>query len=750
MMTKQLSLAITAALVFWGVSHSGLLHAQQSAPSATDTDQAKRENVKQLETVTVTARKREETLQDVPIAVTAFTSKKLFDENVQNLGDLQGKVPSAQIYAARGSNTTLTAYIRGIGQADPTWGFDPNVGLYLDDVYMARPQGAMLDVFDVERIEVLRGPQGTLYGKNTIGGAIKYISRALPTKTEGLVTVTAGTHGEKDVKAAIGGASANHVWRGRVAVASLHNDGFGKNVYQDSRNGNKNTNAWRASIGFFPSGNFDAQLELDGMHDNSNPRGAKLLVGTPFYPQYLPLDSDYDTRSGAPQTNYSHLRGSALTMKWRVNNDWMLKSISAYRDSDSYGYIDFDTLPPKLTDVGGGYKDHQFSQEFQANYDGGGALRGVVGLYYFKGTAGGEIDNVFFGSPPYDQLPPYGVGPGGIYGNNSGFLKTDSKAVYGDFTWALSPAWSLDVGGRFTRETKTALIQNYSFTDATFQSPAIMLSDFSGSVSSSGFTPKVALSWNANDHVMLYGSYSEGLHSGGYNIRANCVVIPSSCAPIKDEKVRSFELGSKMTFFDDKLMINSALYRANYSNIQLSVFTAYTLPNGTSGFFGDFTNAGRGHIEGLEEEFAWKPSENWQLSGQVAYMHTKYTEYMDAGVNVADQKRFTNAPRLSGGLTLQHTRSLANGSNLSARINYTYQTKVYPETSLSPVIMQPGYGLLNAGVVWDTKPWTFSLQGTNLAGKSYRTTGYNGTVFGWITGFYGPPRMVYLTARYSF
>ena len=154
---------------------------QQSGDTAAAPNQAKPANAKQLGQVTVTARKREETLQDVPIAVTALTAQSLLNQNVQNLADLQGKVPSLQIYAARGSNTTLTAYIRGVGQADPTWGFDPAVGIYLDDVYLARPQGTMLDVFDVERIEVLRGPQGTLYGKNTIGGAIKYVSNPLPT-----------------------------------------------------------------------------------------------------------------------------------------------------------------------------------------------------------------------------------------------------------------------------------------------------------------------------------------------------------------------------------------------------------------------------------------------------------------------------------------------------------------------------------------------------------------------------------------
>jgi iron complex outermembrane receptor protein len=172
-----------------------------------------------LETVTVTARKREETLQDVPVAVTALTAASIERLGVSNLGDLQGHVPSLTLYAARGSNSTITTFIRGVGQADPLWGVDPGVGIYLDDVYMARPQGALLEVFDIERIEVLRGPQGTLYGKNTIGGAVKYVSRALGTDTRGMVSATLGTYGQLQLKGALGGASADGQWRGRVAVA---------------------------------------------------------------------------------------------------------------------------------------------------------------------------------------------------------------------------------------------------------------------------------------------------------------------------------------------------------------------------------------------------------------------------------------------------------------------------------------------------------------------------------------------------
>ena len=738
---KRTHLSLAVGLVI-GLLGSTPLYAQQATDTGTP---AKTSDAKQLGEIKVTARKREETLQDVPIAVSAFTADSLYKQNVQNIADLQGKVPSLQVYAARGSNTTLTAYIRGVGQADPTWGFDPGVGIYLDDVYLARPQGTLLDVFDVNRIEVLRGPQGSLYGKNTIGGAIKYVSNPLPTTTNGSVEATVGTYGEKDVKANVGGATSDGVWRGRIAVASEHNDGYGTDLLTNSRNGNKNTNAARASIGFFPSSEFNAQLSVDGMRDNSNPRGAKLLTANALDPGYQPLNSNYNTRSGMAQLNNTEMSGAALTLNWIASQDWSFKSITAYRESSTDTNIDFDTLPEKIADVGAVYTDHQFTQELQANYDSGSTVHGVFGLFYFKGSAAGQIDNIFLGSPPYSTL---GLAQ---YGSTGGRVGTKSYAAYGDFTWDISPQWSLDVGARLTRETKSAVIQNYGFADASFSTPIATLADFSGSHTTNNASPKVSLNWAATDHINLYASYSEGFHSGGYNIRANCVAIPSSCRPIQDEKVQSYELGSKMTFFDDRLMANTAVFHNVYSNIQLSVFTSYTLPNGSQGFFGDFTNAGKGHIDGLEEEFAWKPSENWTFSGNVAYLHTKYTQFLSGGVNIADTQRFTNAPKWSGGLSLENSYPLANGGSITGRINYTYQTSVYPETTLSPLILQPSYGLWNAGVIWQINdPWTLSLQGSNLANKSYRTTGYNIAALGIVTGYYGAPRTVTLSARYKF
>jgi len=178
---STLSLALATALPALSAQ------AQESAPGS---------SAATLDAVKVTARKREETLQDVPVAVTAFTPDVLDRLNISDLGDIGAQVPNLTLYAARGSTSTITAYIRGIGQSDPLWGVDPGVGVYIDDVYVARPQGALLDVVDVERIEVLRGPQGTLYGKNTIGGAIKYITRGLPQDTTGSASVTLGNYNQ--------------------------------------------------------------------------------------------------------------------------------------------------------------------------------------------------------------------------------------------------------------------------------------------------------------------------------------------------------------------------------------------------------------------------------------------------------------------------------------------------------------------------------------------------------------------------
>ena len=753
MKRKQLSMAIHGVLA---VSLLASVPAMAQDAPATDAGGKKTTT---LESVKVTARKREETLQEVPVAVTAFTSEALDKLNVRDLSDLDAQVPNLTIYAARGSNTTLTAYIRGVGQSDPLWGVDPGVGLYMDDVYIARPQGALLDVFDVERVEVLRGPQGTLYGKNTIGGAIKYISKGLRSDFNGYGSVTVGNYGQRDFKGAVGGGfGGSEYLRGRVSVASLKNDGFGENIITGDPVSNKDTMAYRLALGAYVTDNFDLQFALDHVKDDSGVRGARMLRAnrfdtalTPTTGPYLPMDSRYDVRNGMPDVNHTTLSGASVTANLRASEDWTLKYVLAKRESDTETNIDFDVTPDKITDVKAFYNDQQVTNEVQAMYDAGGRMRGVMGVYYFDGYAGGQVLNNFFNL---------------AFGDTQGKVYTKSYAAYADWTFDISDRFSLDLGARWTNEEKHAIVLNRSYSGPDFSRVIAVPANFDKKVTFKNLSPKISVDYQLTPDILLYGLASRGFKSGGYNIRANATAVPRSAEPFDDEKVDSFEIGSKMALLDSRLFLNFAAFHNKYKNIQLSVFTE--LPGG--GFFGDFTNAGKGTVQGLEVEYQFLPTEHWAITGNLAWLDAKYDEYMfydpsvRSTINIADEETFTNAPDFSGALNVEWRTPLANGGNLSARVGYSYQSDVVATTETHrgttpplapfglPPISQDGYGLVGANVTWTINDsWTVALQGSNLTDKEYMTTGYNlNQAVGVYTGFYGPPRQYSLSVRYDF
>ena len=745
MKRKHLSLAIGCVLL------SPAAWAQDSGAAKTPASEPTT-----LGRVTVTARKREETIHDVPVAVTAFTAATLDKLNIRDISDLDSQVPNLTIYAARGSSSTVTAYIRGVGQSDPLWGVDPGVGIYLDDVYVARPQGALLDVFDVHRIEVLRGPQGTLYGKNTTGGAIKYISRGLPTKTQGFAEVTAGNYNQRDVKAALGGSigGSDGALRGRIAVASLKRDGFGHNLVTGADVSDKDIDAYRLNLGAYISDDLNVQFAADWMNDRSGVRGARMLAPNRqqrvFFPTqgpFLPLDSRYDVRNGMPNVNDTRMQGISSTVNWHASENWSFKYVLAKRESHTETNIDFDTTPSPVADVKAFYRDQQVSNELQANYDAGARVHGVMGLYSFDGEAGGRVLNNFFNR---------------LFGDTQGKVFTKSRAVYADWTFDLSNKLSLDVGARYTDEDKHAVVLNRSYSDGTYVKPTRVVADFNKTINFKNLSPKVAINYRFTPDVMVYGLATRGFKSGGYNIRAQSVFVPRSANPFTDESVDSYEVGSKMTFLDQRLFLNLALFHNNYKNIQLSVFTAYD-SNGDGkddAFFGDFTNAGAGTVNGAEVEYQWLPTRHWTVSGNLAWLDAKYDRYLYKGVNIANQQKFTNAPDFSGALNLEYHADLARAGNLSARVGYSYQSDVVATTEVTrdPVsgvrtapITQSGYGLLGAGVIWDTGgPWQVSLQGSNLTDRHYLTTGYVIPALGVRTGFSGPPRQYTMSVRYSF
>ena len=726
---------LPAALALAGACTIALpARAQSQEGAATVDDQEARER---METVTVSARRREERLQDVPLAVTAFSAKALARANIQSLADLQERVPNLTVYASRGTNTTLTAFIRGVGQADPVWGVDPGVGIYFDDVYMARPQGALLDVFDVQRIEVLRGPQGTLYGKNTIGGAIKYISRPLAKENGASAEVGLGNYQQRNFKGAFNLASENGVWRARLAAAKLDRDGFGRNTYNGEQVSDQDSTAARVSVGYFPQDiPLSIVLSLDATDDKSGVRGFQRMGASAFDPLRRPPSTDaYDIESGMPGNNFTHNRGGSLVANYALSNDWSLKLIGARRRSNSEQTIDFDGLPQPIADVYGDSRDEQKSLELQASYSGEHGS-GVIGLYRFEGTAGGGIYNNFLGRQFTSAVST---------------VETDSTALYTDWTWPLGPLWSVNAGLRHTRETKRAIVLNQVFADAGFTRPVQNAADFDKSLSVSNTSPKLSLRYQASSTTNLYGNVSRGFKSGGYNVRANNLVVADSARPYRDETLDALEVGMKYAAPDDTFDVNVALFHNRYKDIQLSVFTSYTQPGGLPGFYGDFTNAGKATVQGAEFEFSWHPNRQWEVNGFLAFLDAKYKEFISGGQDIAATQKFSNTPRKQLGLNLSRTDRDVLGGTLRSMLGYGYRSKVYPTTDLSETLAQGGYGLWTAGVVWEgAKHWTFSLHGSNLGNKRYRTDGYNIPAVYILDGFYGPPRQVIAKAGYKF
>lgn len=762
-----------------------------SISSVNAQDNGESYNLGLLEEVIVTARKRSESLQEVPLSVSAMNTEELAINGTTNIGDIQSQIPGLTAYAARGTSSTLTAYIRGVGQSDPLYGVEPGVGLYLDDVYIARPQGALLEVFDVERIEVLRGPQGTLYGRNTIGGAIKYVSKPLTNEHTGKAEVTLGDYGRRDATLSYAMPLIDNELYGKVAIASSTQDGFGENRLTGSEVSDKQVTSGRIALQWEPTDDLSVKIAADATKDTSAPRGGQRMIENPWeatipammaltpdavvggLPVYfaanvdafvsannlspLPVSGDrYDVDSGLQGArNDVSTYGGSVIVDYSLNDAWDLKSITAYRNGDSDGTIDFDMGPLPIADVYGKYKDRQFTQEIQLNYDNNGDWQAVMGLYYIDATAGADVKNHFLLAPIYPVGHPLNPAPADItaiipkYASSVGDVVTESYSLYGEASWQMTEQLRLTFGGRYNWENKEVTTLAQDFTDATFSTVLATETDFNDDETWTNFSPKLGLDYQLNDDTMVYASVSKGFKSGGFNVRAKQVSNPESVQPYDEETVTAYEIGVKSTLFD-RLILNATYFYSDYEDIQLSIFSQSS--DGT--FFGDFTNAGEGVIQGVEVEFTAALTEAFSISGNLAYLDAEYKEYLDGGIDVADDREFSNTPEWTATVNATYNHSFSHGGDLVARLTYSYRDDVIPTTDLSETIAQDAYDTVDATLAYTTadSAWRIAIEGRNLTDEEYRTTGYDlrGSGAPIVQGFYGNPRTVALRVGYHF
>ncbi|MGY6533444.1 TonB-dependent receptor [Glycocaulis sp.] len=721
--------------------------------------------------ITVTARRREESLQDVPVSVTAYSGAQLEQIGAQDITIIAQTTPNVTLEVSRGTNTTLTAFIRGIGQQDPVAGFEAGVGLYVDDVYLNRPQAAVLDIFDVERIEVLRGPQGTLYGRNTVGGAVKYVTRRLSDEPSFSARVNVGSYNQLDTIFS-GSMPLTDTFRVGGALARYTRDGFGTNLFTGADNYNKDVWAGRISAEFEPNDSVFVRLSYDRVEDSSNPRGGHRLIpglvsGAPV------LDNVYDTRAGLDVVRQKvEGEGVSLSADFRLNDAWTLRSITAYREDSSTTPIDFDSLPAADLDVPAIYENEQFSQEFQLLYS-GDRMDGIIGFYYLDATASTVFDVLLATTGDLIGLP-------GLNAQTFGNVETDTWSIFADFTYDLTPEWSLSVGGRYTHDERSSRVLRRTyiggFSEFFGGSPTLIAttSDFQGSESWNDFSPRVSIAYQPTPEHNFYASFSQGFKGGSFDPRGQTSVAIAQGIDVFEfmrfnpETVDAYEIGWKFT--GPRYRHALAFFYNDYTDVQVpgSIGQDTTGDGVPDTFTGVTTNAGAATIWGIEYEGNLAIAEdtvvqgdNWNFNWAVGYLNGQYDQFINAfGVDISDQAVIQNSPEWMASGTLAYNVPLANG-DLSVINTLAYRGSYSQFEIPNALLDQDGYTLWNASVVWNSGDgrWQAGLHGRNLTDERYKVSGYNfinpdGTpnlgLEGTLTAFYGDPRTVTATFAYRF
>ncbi len=758
---------------------AAVLASVASTPALAQANDAAAVNELAIESVVVTARRREESLQDVPVAITALTADQLLTQNVRTLEDMTAYAPNIKIAAGRATSSTINAYIRGVGQNDPLWGFEPGVGIYLDDVYIARPQGALLDVYDVDRIEVLRGPQGTLYGKNTIAGAIKYVTRDIVGDPALNASVTAGSYNQLDTK--LSGSApivADHFYLG-AAVAYLQRDGYGEIVDDGSTRlftrpgqdvSDKDVLAARANATFLWGDDSRLKVLADYIKDDSNAAGGQRLNDI-VQPR---LDDRYDQRTDMPvDQDQFETKGVSATYTQSLGDSFDLKIVGAYREGEGNQFIDFEELAGNYFQVPAQYADDQTSGEVQLTYT-GDRLKGVAGVYYFTGTASGAFDA--------------SLGALNLTSLTKGSVDTDSISVYFDTTWAMTDRLNLNAGARWNEDDKTALVfvqqylgrlpNNETLFDQNNVPPGFTAfgppsSNYTNSRTFSDVSPRIGVDFKVSDDVLAYIGYSQGFKSGGFDMRGNQALYPQTSDGYDSEIANNYEAGIKSTLFDDTLQLNLTVFYTPYEDVQVTT-QQFQLLNGIPTNATAVLNAGKQLNQGVELETMWRPVAGLTLALNVGYLDAEFEEFIfscnpavvvvpacqpNGTRDISSISEPLNSPEWTGFFGATYEWAL-NAGEITAHAGYQYRSKTHVATTLvapveSPTV-QPNYDILDLGVSYTTASgaWRFAVDGKNILDEEYRVAGYE---FGVVPvqgapqiGFYGAPRTVAFTATYKY
>ena len=718
--------------------------------------------------IIVSARRRDERLIDVPVAVTVLSAQDIDRLQAIDLSGLQGASPNLNIVQGRGSAASANIFIRGIGQPDALQTFDPAVGVYVDGVYLSRIQGALLNLGDVERIEVLRGPQGTLYGKNTIGGAVSIVSKKPDFNT--FKASGSALYGSFNQILLNGYVSAPLVGdKVALSIAGQYDkrDGLVTDPLTGRKYNDRDSLTGRAILRAKPSDSLELILSGDYTRQRNAltlgyatapllqtslfPAGVRTLVPAQPYGTY-----DYRASTSFKGDEGQRLDhwGVSLTANWELNDQFTLSSITAYRKLRPDLFIDIDATEARIGDVFVGIDQHQFSQEVQLKWD-MGKFKGIFGLYYLN-------ENVASHQEAYaDDLFSFLGGPVTFTRFIDDEQNTKSYAAFGQATYDFTDQLSLTAGLRYTMEDRrynrfTTTASNLAFlNNISFRFPDNLPAPLNATDTArfDAWTPMVTLSYKPTPDSLVYASASRGFKSGGFNGRANSLndltfVVNGTTTLLttfQPETVWTYEGGAKGSFLGGRVRLSGDVFLSDYTDFQARV------GGGTVAGF-PVLNAGKLRIWGIEFEAAVRPVNNWNIRLAAGYLNAKYQEFNDGrrppafscnptGTKVTCEPAF--APPLTLMLGTDYAIPLGTAGTITVGGDARFVDKHFLSVDNRPGLTEPGYWLANAYVQYDAPGGKYYIRGgvKNLGNALYRTDGQEFSSVGNIqTVYYGDPR----------
>jgi iron complex outermembrane receptor protein len=729
---------VSRALLFAALlgGASGIAAAQQANPSADAADSRDQ----MLGEVVVTAQRRTENIQTVPIAISALEGAALADRNMVGLQDISSTVPSVNIQNRRSSGVVT---IRGIGFEVATAGADPAVAVHTDGVYVARPPAALTNLFDIERIEVARGPQGTLYGRNATGGALNIVTRKPTSEAEGSLDLSYGNYNAILAEGALSGPLGSDAVLGRIAFQYNKRDGFGENRFLGTDINDWDSFGVRAQLQLAATENLSFLLsgEYYSQDDNAftptfagfaapcvtTPPGRR--CGTAYGGQVL--QDNQDVLFDFETINERDTTAVALTAEY-VGGPFTLRSITGYRKTDYRWEVDGDETTFDIGFVGRDENADQISEEIQLLGE-TERLKWLIGGFYFTE----DNDALGYADIPVPDFRTLII-------RQFGNLETDAWALFGQATWSFNDRWALTVGGRYSDEEKTLNAESSQQLPGVIPAPRPSRSE-----SWSKFTPKATLEYTHSDDLFLYVSAQQGFKSGGYAAGA---LTP----PFNPEEVWSYELGMKSTWADGRVRANLAVFHYEYKDLQVGF--VQNIPGGA--VITVVTNAAQASNTGLEAELVARVTDAFTIEANLSFMDAKFDDYVTVDPNRPalgaldlSGNKLAQAPDFTGFLAAEYEWPLASGS-VSLRGEYNYTDKIFFDAyNREGIMSQDGYGLANAFLTFNSGGnWRLSAFARNLFDEEYRVgSAIAGAIWGSpVLSIPGAPRTFGVRASFSF